>query len=269
MAQCISPFSVETKKGFIPVPCGKCYDCLARRISGWSYRLVKEAEVSSSAFFITLSYDNENVPITKNKFMTVKKTDVQKFFKRLRKLNTEKIKYYCAAEYGTKGKRPHYHIIMFNVDIETVDRAWTLGRVHSGSVTEASVGYTLKYISKKQQIPTHARDDREPEFSLMSKRMGANYVTPQMVKFHKADLKNRMFITIKDGKKIAMPRYYKDRIYTQLERQKIAKHMINRELKEYQNMDLSTREKKDKKDLLIRINKARKFNQDMRLIKKL
>ena len=201
--------------------------------------------------------------------MSVSKTDVQKFFKRLRKINTEKLKYYCAAEYGTKGKRPHYHIILFNVDIETIDRAWTLGRVHSGSVTEASVGYTLKYISKKQQIPTHARDDRQPEFSLMSKKMGANYITPQMKKFHLADLKNRMYITLKDGKKIAMPRYYKDKLYTQLQRQKIAKHMINRELKEWQKMDLSTRDKKDKKDLLIRINKARKFNSETRINTKL
>lgn len=279
MGKCISPFTVESKKGFIPVPCGVCLECKKRKISGWSYRLVKEAEVSTSAFFITLTYDNDSVPITKNKFMTLKKRDLQLYFKRLRKENIKrgnkiKIKYYAAGEYGGDTMRPHYHIILFNALEETIDYCWSLdgillGHVHFGDVNEASVGYTLKYISKKTMIPVHSRDDRQKEFSLMSKGMGAQYINPKMIKWHKADLKNRMYIPLMDGKKIAMPRYYKEKIYTQLERNKIAKYMEMKELREWQNMDLSTREKKDKEELLIRMNKARQFNKETRLNTKL
>jgi hypothetical protein len=35
-----------------------------------------------------------------------------------------------------------------------------------------------------------------------------------MVDWHKSDLENRMYLTLEGGKKIAMPRYFKDKIYT-------------------------------------------------------
>lgn len=42
-----------------------------------------------------------------------------------------------------------------------------------------------------------------------------------MKRWHHADLDNRMFCNLEDGKKIAMPRYYKDRIYTEHERKRV------------------------------------------------
>lgn len=39
-----------------------------------------------------------------------------------------------------------------------------------------------------------------------------------MVNWHKNDLENRMYINIGDGKKAAMPRYYKLKIYTHEEK---------------------------------------------------
>lgn len=229
MGRCVSPFR---KKGtIIDLPCGKCYDCKMRRISGWSYRLMKEAEVSSSAFFVTLTYSPENTRITPKGYMTCTKRDVQLFMKRLRKMNAEKLKYYAVAEYGGKTDRPHYHIILFNVDVETIETAWDLGHIHVGNISEASVGYTMKYISKGGKVPKHANDDRQPEFSLMSKGLGANYLTDQMVRYHKHEdfMLDRAFIGIKDGKKIALPRYYKDKLYTDFDKFRISEHMKRKE----------------------------------------
>ena len=213
MARCLSPFTkIYTNKTF-HLPCGKCIECLARRVSGWSFRLLKEAELSSSAFFVTL------------------------WMKRLRKLETNKLKYYLCGEYGGKTKRPHYHVILFNLtDINNIQKTWQKGEIHTGQVEPASVGYTLKYVSKPSKIPIHQHDDRSKEFSLMSKKMGMNYLTPQMIFYHRNDLLNRMYITLKDGKKIAMPRYYKDKIYTQNEKEQIGNYMEINELKEYGNM---------------------------------
>lgn len=219
MAECLTPYYVKDRhtNDEIPVPCGRCPVCSARRVSGWSFRLMKEGERSSSSFFITLTYDNEHVPPTKRGYKSLSKVDLQKFFKRLRKLNDEKIKYYAVGEYGGKTMRPHYHIILFNAKLETVLKAWSLdgrylGDYHVGKVTEASIGYTMKYISKTKKIPQHKNDDRLPEFALMSKGMGANYLTQAMIKWHKADIGNRMYCNLKDGKKIAMPRYYKQKL---------------------------------------------------------
>lgn len=112
--------------------------------------------------------------------MSLRKTDLQSFFKRLRKAHppidkddpTTQIKYYAAGEYGGKTNRPHYHIIIFNAKLELLQPAWDLGQIHYGQVSDASIGYTLKYISKPSRIPLHRNDDRQKEFALMSKNLG-------------------------------------------------------------------------------------------------
>jgi hypothetical protein len=205
--------------GYMPFPCGKCPACVRRRVSGWAFRLNKQSEQSNSAHFVTLTYNDEHIKKTKNGFETLVKKDVQDFFKRLRKLTKQKISYYAVGEYGDTGERPHYHIILFNANPKIIENAWklndtTLGNVHFGDVGDASVGYTLKYISKDKKIPQFNGDDRQKEFALMSKGLGAGYLTDNMVKWHtKGNIENKVYLPLKDGKKAAMPRYYKDKLY--------------------------------------------------------
>lgn len=231
MGVCVSPFQMEHKTKMMDLPCGKCYECNKTRISGWAFRLMQELKVSCSAYFVTLTYAPENTPKTKNNFATLCKEDVQKWLKRLRKINKEKIKYYAVGEYGSKTNRPHYHIILFNAKLETIELSWSLdkkiiGYVHIGEITEASVAYTLKYINKPRRKKIHERDDRINEFSLMSKGLGKNYITERSVRWHRADLKNRFYLQLQDGQKIALPRYYKSVIYSDDEREKIGKHLV-------------------------------------------
>lgn len=179
--------------------------------------------------------------------MTLQKKPLQDYFKRLRKEMVKQsglfqtdytksilpLKYYAVGEYGTHKKRPHYHIIAFNTNKAAIEQAWKLnniplGDIHIGDTTDASIGYTLKYISKPGQIPQHKNDDRLPEFSLMSKGLGKNYLTPQMKKWHKKDLLNRAYCALPGDKKIKMPRYYKQQIYNDLQRQKIKIHQVDK-----------------------------------------
>lgn len=210
-------------KTLVAVPCGKCPDCKKRLVSAWSFRLMQQNKIAMSSHFITLTYDTKYVPITPTGYMCLSKRDCQLFIKRLRKSQSGNgesfIKYFLVGEYGGKTMRPHYHVLLFNVEVRYIQSAWGCGQVHYGSVSGASVGYCLKYMMKPGKIPIHKNDDRQREFRMMSKKLGVNYLTSQMVSWHKADLGNRMYIPIEDGKKIAMPRYFKDRIYTNLERQ--------------------------------------------------
>lgn len=266
MAKCISPFyKKDTGMSF---PCGKCYPCKARRVSGWSFRLLQEAKRSESALFITLTYSNENVTLTQNRYMTLVKRDVQLFLKRLRtytvrsnitggltasgqptrkknklfetpqkkshiKNQKTKIKYYLCGEYGGKTDRPHYHIILFNSSFEAVEKTWLLGDVHYGVLSEASAAYTLKYISKDTRIPMHKNDDRQPEFSLMSKGLGSNYLTEAIKSYHHNGGKIRFFLTVAGGKKVAIPRYYKQKIWNKGELQYIGNQYFNEAIKNY------------------------------------
>lgn len=175
--------------------------------------------------------------------MSLQKDHPQKWFKRLRKDqwnngNVNSLKYYLAGEYGDTYKRPHYHVIMFNLDLKILigekeftqvklgnipldgkfpftTPTWNNGHITVGQVNAASVGYTLIYLHKKWR-PMHRNDDRQPHFSLMSKKLGLNYLSDNMVQWYKEDLKERMYCNIEDGKKIAMPRYYKEKLYKKI-----------------------------------------------------
>lgn len=230
MAECFNPIRVERTEfrkldeQYAQVPCGRCPPCLKKRSSNWGFRLQREAERSRSSLFVTLTYDTEFVPITKKGFMTLNIRDVQLFFKRLRKLhyNTygklHPIKYYCAGEYGSQRKRPHYHLIIFNADPLDIMKAWVdpevnrpIGNVDIGNVSGASISYTVKYINKGAWKPMHSNDDRNPEYSQMSKGLGSNWLTEPIIRQYQSDVE-RSYILLEGGVKMAIPRYYKDKI---------------------------------------------------------
>jgi hypothetical protein len=214
-------------------------------------------ELHNSAHFVTLTY-GDKPPLTPKKFMNLHKPHLQHFFKYLRK-DGQKIKYYACGEYGSRTMRPHYHLIIFGTSPEFIEKHWHHGHVHFGAVTPASIGYTLKYMCKDSKIPLHVNDDRLPEFALMSKKLGLNYLTPQMKAWHLADIKNRCYATLKQIK-LALPRYYKDKIYTNVDKLIIARHMeqlAKLELPEHVDISLITKKELYAKMDLLRIHKAK------------
>lgn len=226
---CLSPyyvsnplFPVRSNREKVPVPCGKCPPCLTRRTSGWVFRLLQQEKISESSVFLTLTYDTDHVNISEKGYMTLCKKDYQDFMKRLRKHhklvgNSSKLSYYACGEYGSKNWRPHFHAIIFNCDKELISKSWDKGQIYVDKVTGASIAYTCKYMNKGKLIPVHQNDDRVPEFSLMSKKMGMNYLSDEIVRYHKADL-SRAYVNNGDVK-VAMPRYYREKIYTKGERE--------------------------------------------------
>ena len=225
---CDSPFVKKIEKKWYDLPCGKCPVCKTRRVSQWTFRMMKELEVSESAYFITLTYDTLHVPLTKKKLMTLRKSDFQKFMKRLRKKHKSKLRYYMCGEYGENYWRPHYHVILFNLDdVNKVADAWKedgkpIGSVHIGTVNEKTIRYTCKYIDKDKRIPLWNGDDRIKEYSAMSNGLGRNYVDKVGVRqYHKSDLE-RCYVTL-NGVKIPMPRYYKNLIYNEREMELLRK----------------------------------------------
>lgn len=220
MARCMFPYSVERElytsqeNKYIQVPCGKCPECLKRRTASWSHRLEMEAQRWPKQFFITLTYDNEHVPISDNGFLTLRPEDLRNYWKRLRK-RCGKLRYYAIGEYGTNTHRPHYHGIVFVSDGIFEDdfiACWPYGDIHFGKVEPASIRYTVQYYDKGQWQPQHQRDDREPEFSRMSQGIGSNFLTPEVAK-HFLSRPDKGYIYDNEGRKIAIPRYYKRRLY--------------------------------------------------------
>jgi hypothetical protein len=299
MAECYAPFIVEHGAKRSEVPCGRCVSCLKKRVSNWSFRLIQEEKVCRTAHFITLTYDTQNVPITEDGRMTLDKRDLQLYFKRLRKsqfkrdqescqacagsnkickqlqksqCNKNKISYYAVGEYGSKTQRPHYHLIIFNADIELIEKAWEKGAIHAGNVQGASVGYTLKYIHKEKQadpntgkrtyrVGTHPEDSRAMEFSLMSKKLGENYINEKTIAWHHADLLGRYYLPY-EGKKLPMSRYYRERIYSEEQKKQIANHFKLEKQKEEPKTNKEFRERETAK-----IAETRRYSKSLKIDK--
>ena len=240
---CISPLSLPRPGGNGPadrheVPCGKCVNCLSKNRQDWSFRLKKELKASSSAIFLTLTYLDEFLPMSKTGKPEVSKIDVQLFLKRLRRrCPGVKVRYYLVSEYGPETKRPHYHGIFFNLPYtekgnekklnDLITDAWSqekdgirqsMAFIKIGTVTGASIGYVTKYlITKNDEF-----EGREKVFSLMSRNpaLGSNYLKSAYVWHKPENGDNRFYAIGEDGQKIGLPRYYRDKIFSPLEKER-------------------------------------------------
>lgn len=215
---CLAPLLLKTQ--IYKVPCGKCISCLRRKQNAWAFRLQQQLKVSTSACFITLTY--ENIPISSNGMPTLVKKDFQNFLKRIRKKTYGQacIKYYACGEYGTISNRPHYHAIMFNLpqvymeDSNILTKTWGKGHINISPCNTATIRYTTKYLLKGKG--KNAKGSQK-EFSLMSKYLGVNYLTPQMIKYHKENLQS--FVTLPGGIPTSLPRYFRDKIFDEQEKE--------------------------------------------------
>lgn len=126
-----------TEHGYKLVPCRHCIGCKLKETKEWALRIELESKQYEHNYFITLTYNDENLPMkeysinekTGEKYTpedfsynwkgTLYKPHTQQFLKSLRQyfkreFNHEGCKFYLAGEYGTLGERPHYHLILLN-----------------------------------------------------------------------------------------------------------------------------------------------------------
>lgn len=114
---------VEYSK-YLKIPCGKCLGCKFDYCRNWSDRMMLElVDNDMRAIFVTMTYDNDHVPIAYDDddnpvSYTLCKRDLQLFFKRLRKRFCDcQIRFFACGEYGSKTLRPHYHAIIYGITI--------------------------------------------------------------------------------------------------------------------------------------------------------
>lgn len=152
----------------IAVPCGQCTGCRLEYSRQWAMRCVHESRMHDQNCFITLTYDDDNLP----KYSSLHFAHVTLFMKRLRKYvwtyHRKRIKYYLCGEYGDETGRPHYHAIIFNYNFgdlqkwkrnergeylytsKRLDALWSHGHCLVGAATFESAAYVARYIMKKQ-----------------------------------------------------------------------------------------------------------------------
>lgn len=159
----------------VTVPCGRCFFCRLERSRQWAMRCMHEASLHEENCFLTLTYDDEHLPL----LGSLDRTAFPKFMKRLRKREDGKrIRYYQAGEYGPLRGRPHYHALLFGHDFsdkvfyrvrkghpcytsEQLEKLWPFGMSEISGVSFRSAAYVAKYVMKKRiGDVTDAQKDR-------------------------------------------------------------------------------------------------------------
>ncbi len=83
---CVNPRWVRVRPAYgldylAQVKCGKCLECAKLYSIEWSFRIMDECSTHDQNCFITLTYNNENLPADGS----VSRREVQLFMKSLRK----------------------------------------------------------------------------------------------------------------------------------------------------------------------------------------
>lgn len=274
--QIIGPFDGKDEKSFklldngniFLIPCGKCQGCKLDYARHWADRMVLEYEVTKKGMFVTLTYEDRwlpNVNPLTGHIYNIKTdlnewngpisplviTDLQEFIKSLRSKFSDsgsgnKFRFFACGEYGAddngKGKhRPHFHIILFGVDMSDVQvpfstkpgdtskvvgdlEEWHMNELgqmsyrsnflecvwkERGIVTVSDVSYnTMAYVAryslKKSRGDDYAaRYNLPKEFTNMSRNPGIG--APFLIEHQKAvESVSSWFV---NGKKIYWPSY--------------------------------------------------------------
>ena len=231
-----SGFRVEPKRGFTfrlsegyrephaAVPCGQCLGCRLDWAADWALRCEKEAKLWPYNSFVTLTYNDDELPIGASTRSTVSKREFQLFMKRLRFELGDGIRFFASGEYGDTNDRAHYHALLFNCRFPDqqlwrntrghplyrsaiLEKLWPYGFSTIGAVNYQTSNYVARYVVKKLRgsLAMQQYADREPPFVLMSRNpgIGAHWLAK-----HSADVYPSGSIVYGEGKQRRAPRYF-------------------------------------------------------------
>lgn len=171
---------------FMPVsiPCGQCSGCRLERSRQWAMRCLHESRLHSSNCFVTLTFDEQNLPLNGS----LDARHIQLFMKSLRERlsrgvtslervpkqaqaapaarESYKVRFYACGEYGESGNRPHYHIVLFGFGFPDrrrfggsasqptyrspfLESLWPVGHSLIADMTFETAAYVARYVMKK------------------------------------------------------------------------------------------------------------------------
>lgn len=249
---------------YIMITCKKCAGCLQRYKMEWANRLIEHGRNFNNKFFCDITYDELSLPIlntenhdikplasvvesaypcysdlvdcldSKIYYPTLWKQEVVKFIKRLRKSLPWKFTYWLCGEYGEQKDRPHYHFLLFvdtpkdiilhHDDIYAfISEAWKRGFPSVFPVSDKDIRYTCKY-SLKQQLPKDFPAVKP--FMLCSNGIGRAYAESVQVQKYHSDSIDRIYYPLSNKIKSYMPRYWKDRLFSEATRKEYQKQVL-------------------------------------------
>jgi len=229
----VIPAVFDNRVLMVPVGCGKCIECKKQKSREWQVRLTEEIRHDKRGKFVTLTFSDESL-IKLNKEIELKGYEldnetatlaIRRFLERWRKKYKKSVKHWFVTELGgTRTERIHIHGIIWTEETaETINKIWGYGytwigdKNNGGYVNEKTINYIVKYVNKTDQ------KHKEYESKILtSAGIGKKYIErkdSEINKYNEKETEERY--TTRQGLKIAMPIYYRNKIYTEEEREKL------------------------------------------------
>lgn len=220
----------------IPVGCQKCIECKKQKSRNWQIRLQEEIRSDSSGQMVTLTLSNESYAALSKEITGITGYNLdneiatlatRRFLERWRKKNKKSVKHWLITELGGNGtENIHLHGIIWNRDKEQIKNTWKYGHVFIGDyVNEKTINYIIKYVNKTDVL--HKEYNQK---ILTSPGIGRNYTNrPDHKKNTYNEKGTKETYTTRQGFKMNMPTYYRNKIYTDEEREKLWIEKLDKE----------------------------------------
>lgn len=235
----IVPVCDDKRKLIVPAPCGECMECRKKIARDWQIRMLEDIRHNKNGKFINLTFSNESIKELAGeiKGLTGYNLDNQiatlamrRFLERWRKKHKVSVRHWFITELG-HGETEHLHmhgIIWTDEPLEEIQEKWKYGGVWQGSwVNEQTINYIIKYVHKKDK----EHENYKP-IILTSPGIGRDYTK-------RKDFENNKYIkgktketyTSRQGHKIAMPTYWRNKRYTEDEREELWVEKLNKQIR--------------------------------------
>lgn len=228
----VIPPILDKRTELVPVGCGNCMECRKQKSREWMVRINEEIRINKTGKFVTLTFSEDNLCKLQNEITAegyeldnaIATLAVRRFLERWRKKFKTSLRHWLITELGHNGtERVHLHGIIWTTEtMDTIEKLWHYGWIwkgygHVNYVNERTINYITKYITK-----TDVKHKTYKSKILCSKGIGANYINrlDSTKNIYNGNKTNETYRT-PQGHKLALPIYYRNKIYTEEQREKL------------------------------------------------
>lgn len=232
----IIPPILDNRVLAVPTACGNCIECKKQKARNWQVRMLEDVKTNRNGHFVTLTFSNESIRklIKQGGLQRLKGYEkdnaiatlaVEYFRERWRSEFKKSPRHWLITELGHNGtENIHLHgIIWTNEHQDKITEHWKYGFTWTGYnkkrtyVTARTVNYIIKYITKQDKDHLTYK----PKI-FTSNGIGADYTKTKnawLNTYQKG--KTKETYTANNGAQMALPIYYRNKIYTEEQREKL------------------------------------------------
>lgn len=226
----------DDRKLFVAIGCGECIECRKQKAREWQIRLTEELPIWKYKYFVTLTFDAKELDKickelqgTNTNVNKAAKLAIRRFLERWRKKYGKSVKHWFITELGHEGtERIHLHGLIFDNKEHTnaeFAELWKYGYTYTGDYcTQRTINYIIKYVTK---IDLDHKGYKADIFC--SAGLGAHYLNNNMIRQkHKfANKDTCQYYTLKNGQRVALPKYYRNKLWSQAQRDQLWTNLLD------------------------------------------